>query len=242
MTKTILITRAKGDEHELTEALQELGHAVIHEPLTEIFLDHTIRGHLHQLLLAEPDAVIITSKHALQALALLSDIRDAALLCVGAATAEMAQSLGFIRVELAGGTVEQMLDYIRGGYDEEAKFLYVSGEHIRSDVPAILETFGMRCGRIIAYQAIGAEELSDTLVAQLKRGQIDAVTFFSPRNAEIFAELLTRAGSARASEVMDAICLSDEVAASADTLDWRNIIIAEKPTLASLVDSVDNAY
>lgn len=242
MTKTILITRAKGDEHELTEALQELGHAVIHEPLTEIFLDHTIRGHLHQLLLAEPDAVIITSKHALQALALLSEIRDAALLCVGAATAEMAQSLGFIRVEMAGSTVEQMLDYIRGGYDEEAKFLYVSGEHIRSDVPAILETFGMRCGRIIAYQAIGAEELSDTLVAQLKRGQIDAVTFFSPRNAEIFAELLTRAGSTRASEVMDAICLSDEVAASADTLDWRNIIIAEKPTLASLVDSVDNAY
>ena len=49
MSKTILVTRAKGDEHELAEALQELGHAVIHEPLTEIFLNHTMRAHIELL-------------------------------------------------------------------------------------------------------------------------------------------------------------------------------------------------
>lgn len=242
MSKTILVTRAKGDEHELTEALQALGHAVIHEPLTEIFLDHTIRGHLYQMLLAEPNAILITSKHAVQALALLSDIRDVMLLCVGESTAEMAQSLGFVRVEIAGGTVEHLLNYIRDAYDEESKFLYVSGEHIRSDLPVILETFGMHCERIIAYQAIGAEGLSDTLVEQMKRGQIDAVTFFSPRNAEIFCNLLEQTECARTSRKMDAFCLSDDVAASADKLDWRAIMIAEKPTLASLVESIDNAY
>jgi uroporphyrinogen-III synthase len=243
MSKTLLVTRAKGDEHELTEALQSLGHFVIHEPLTEIFLNHTIRMPLQQELQGnEPSAIIVTSKHAVQGLALLSDIRDITLLCVGTATAEYAMSLGFSRVYDTGGTVEQLVNYIGGGYDDDAHFIYISGAHIRSDLPAILLSFGMECKRVIAYEAIAAEGLSDTLVAQLQRGQIDAVTFFSPRNADIFIDLLERAESKPATQVMDAFCLSEEVANHARNAGWRNIYIATQPTLASLVDSVDNAY
>lgn len=240
--KTILVTRAKGDEVELTEALQELGHAVIHEPLTEIFLNHTIRAPLEQLLQQEPSAILITSKHAVQALALLSDIRDICILAVGTATAEYAMSLGFSRVYDTGGTLESMLDYIQGGYDDEARFVYISGEHIRSDLPEILQSFGMQCERIIAYHAIASEALSDTLIAQLQRGQVDAVTFFSPRNAEIFTTLLERADVAAATAVLDVFCLSDEVANATQHLSWRNTYIADKPTLASLVQCVDNTY
>lgn len=242
MSKTILVTRAKGDEHELTEALQQLGHFVIHEPLTEIFLNHTIRGPLEQMILEEPDAVLITSKHAAQALALLSDIRDLCILAVGAATAETAMSLGFTRVYETGGTVEHLINYIADGYDEDSRFLYISGEHIRSDLPLVLSSFGMACERIIAYQAIAAESLSDTLVAQLQRGQVDAVTFFSPRNAEIFMELLERAESSPASAVLDAFVLSEEIASTLAGTAWRNVYVADKPTLASLVDKVDTTY
>lgn len=242
MSKTILVTRAKGDEEPITEALQELGHFVIHEPLTEIFLNHTIRAPLNSLLLEEPDAVIVTSKHAAQALALLTDIRDVFILCVGEATAEVAMSLGFSRVQAAGGTIEHLLEDIAGGYDESARFLYISGEHIRSDLPLVISSFGMQCERIVAYQAIASEALSDTLVEQLKRGQIDAATFFSPRNAEIFCDLLERAGISGAAQVMDAFCLSGEVASALENIDWRNVIAADEPTLASLVSSVDNAY
>lgn len=242
MSKTIVVTRAKGDEQEITEALQALGHFVIHEPLTEIFLNHTLRAPLEQLLLAEPNAILITSKHAVQALALLSDIRDACILAVGTATTEYALSLGFSRVYDTGGTLESMLDYIQGGYDDEARFVYISGEHIRSDLPEILGSFGMHCDRIIAYHALAAESLSDTLIAQLKRGHIDAITFFSPRNAAIFLELLERAEITPASSVIDLFALSEEVANSARNTDWRQIFIAAQPTLASLVECVDNAY
>ncbi|MDX2074342.1 MAG: uroporphyrinogen-III synthase [Alphaproteobacteria bacterium] len=242
MSKTILVTRSKGDEHELTEALQQLGHFVIHEPLTEIFLNHTIRAEVEQAMREEPDAVLITSKHAAQALALLSDIRDTCILAVGTATMEHAMSLGFSRVYDTGGTLESMLEYIQGGYDDGARFLYVSGEHIRSDLPEILGSFGMSCQRIIAYHALAAESLSDTLIAQLKRGQIDAVTFFSPRNVAIFLDLLKRAGCTPASAALDLFALSEEVANAAQDATWRHIFIARKPTLASLVDSVDNIY
>ncbi len=242
MQKTIVVTRPKGDEEIITQALQDLGHFVIHEPLTEIFLNHTIRGHLQVALEDEPAAIIATSRHAVQALALLSDYRDLFVLCVGEATAELAISLGFTRVESGGGDVESLLEFITAGYDDEAKFLYISGEHIRSDLPLILESFGMRCDRIIAYQAIATEELSETLLEQLKRGQIDAITFFSPRNAKIFCTLLEDFGAGEAASVLDAVCFSKDVAEAAGDLEWKNIIISAEPTLASLIDSVDNSY
>jgi len=242
MSKTILVTRAKGDEHELTEALHALGHFIIHEPLTEIFLNHTIRAHIDLALQDEPNAILITSKHAVEALSLLTEIRDVFMLCVGTATTEYAMSLGFSRVFDAGGTVEHLINYIAGSFDEDARFLYISGEHIRSDLPVVLSSLGMQCDRIIAYQAIAAEALSDTLIEQLKRGQIDAVTFFSPRNAEIFIELLERAECTPATAVLDLFALSDEVANKAEGAEWRNVYVAAKPTLASLVDSVDNTY
>lgn len=242
MSRTILVTRAKGDEAEMTEALQQLGHHVIHEPLTEIFLNHTIRLELEQMLADEPDAILLTSKHAAQALALLSDIRDFSVLAVGTATAEAAMSLGFSRVSETGGDLESMLDYIQGGYDPDSRFLYISGEHIKSDLPLILESFGMRCSRVVAYQAIASEGLSDTLIEHLRRGQIDAVTFFSPRNAEIFTSLLARAECDEASAAIDMFALSDDVAEAAASVDWQHVYIAEKPTLASLVACVDNTY
>jgi len=242
MSKTILITRAKGDEQELTEALHQQGNFVIHEPLTEIFLNHTIRAQLDILLADEPSAILVTSKHAVQALALLSDLRDLCILAVGTATMECAMSLGFSRVYETGGTLESMLDYIQGGYDDDARFVYISGEHIRSDLPMILSSFGMHCDHIVAYQAIASEGLSDTLVAQLQRGQVEAATFFSPRNVEIFLRLLERADCKDATLGMDAFVLSEEVANAARSATWQHIYVAAQPTLASLVESVDNAY
>lgn len=243
MSKTILITRPKGDELELTEALQAQGHHVIHEPLTEIFLNHTIRTPLAAMLIErEPNAIILTSKHAVQALALLSDIRDISLLCVGATTADIALSNGFTRVENAGGTVDHLVDYIQGGYDDEAHFVYISGEHTHTDLPNILASFGMQCEHIIAYKAIAAETLSDTLLAQLERQQIDAVTFFSERNARIFLDLVARSQLGESFKTMDVFTLSANIARTCEEAPWRSVHHADKPTLASLVDCVDNTY
>ena len=240
--KTLLVTRPKGDEQQITEALQELGHFVIHEPLTEIFLNHTLRGMLASQLHNDPDAILITSRHAVQSLALLTDIRDIFLLCVGEATTEHAISLGFSRVECGGKNIESLLETITGGYDEDARFLYISGAHIHSDLPVILESYGMQCERVVTYEAIASESLSDTLIEQIKRGQIDAITLFSARNAEILCHLLDDAGISEASTVLDIFCLSDEVANAATALDWANIYIAAEPTLASMVERVDNVY
>ena len=72
-TKTIVITRPLGDEMILRDELLERGYHVICEPLTEIILRHDVRAEVEYALASEPDAVIVTSKHGVSALSLLTE-------------------------------------------------------------------------------------------------------------------------------------------------------------------------
>jgi uroporphyrinogen-III synthase len=241
MTKTVVITRAKGDELGLTETLHDLGYRTIHEALTEVFLKHTVRAELHDEIMREPDAIIITSRYGARALASLNEMRDMPVLTVGEATADAALSAGFTRVVTGGGTSEELATYIIDAYDSDARFLYISAEHVRTDLKELLAPHGTEIKRIAAYEAVPAPALSDTLTEQLKRGQIDAITFLSQRTAWIFAELLKKTDAGDATSALHAIALSEAVAKPLQALSWRALHSAAEPTLASLVDCVDNA-
>ncbi len=240
--KTIVITRPLGDEAILRDELLDLGYHVIHEPLTSIVLLHTARLEIEDALLADPDAVIVTSKHAVQALALLTQLRDMFLLCVGEATANVANQLGFDRISVTGESVDHLIDYILDCYDEESRFLYVSGEHISADINEALSVRAMNVERVVVYEAMPSENLSDTLVEQLKRGQIDAVTFFSARTAKIFISLAEKSGIMDKLEKIDAFCLSAQIAEVLSGYPWHKIYSSDKATLASMVSLIDNSY
>jgi uroporphyrinogen-III synthase len=240
--KTLLITRPKGDEKIMTDLLHQQGYRVIHEPLTDIFLRHTERLTIEQALLDDPDVVLITSRHGVQALSLLTEMRDMFLLCVGTATTDAASSLGFTRVEIAGKTVQHMIDYIFASYDPGTRFLYPSGEHVRVELDHVLAAQDMDVRRIAIYEAIAATQLSDTLVEQLRRAQIDGVTFLSQRTAAIFTSLLDKAGVQDTAKNLDAFCMSDGVAAALTPGAWRGVYAADEPVLASMVECVNNTY
>ena len=240
--KTILITRPKGDETAIMELFHDNDYRVIHEPLTSIYLDHTKRQALHHALENEPDAVIITSRHAAQALYLLSDIRDLFLICVGESTAEMAMALGFSRVSVAGGNVEKLVAGIIDSYDEGSRFVYLSGEHVRSDLGALLAQCNMQVERLVLYEAVASDMLSDVLIEHLKRRQIDAVTFLSQRTAQIFTQLLNDAGMKEALTYLHAFCLSQTIADALKNEPWQQVHVSDEATLASLVECVDNVF
>ncbi|MBY0407216.1 MAG: uroporphyrinogen-III synthase [Rickettsiales bacterium] len=239
--KTILVTRPQGDELALTDLLHEQGYRVMHEPLTTIYLEHTMRHALHEALLNEPDAVIVTSRHAVNALALLSEIRDVFLLCVGEATAQAATSLGFERVSSGGGTAQKLATEIVASYDPFSRFLYVSGKHTRLNMATFLADHDMELQHLVVYEAVASEQLSDTLVAQLKRGQVDGVSLLSPRTAQIFTRLLEKAGIADCVNRLEAFCLSEAVAESLHG-GWKAVHVTRAPTLASVVECVDNTF
>lgn len=240
--KTIVITRPPGNEVELIEHFQSRGLRVIHEPLTHITLDHTQRMLVTNSLLQDPNAVLLTSRHAVEALAALTELRDMFLICVGEATARKAESHGFYQITRAGGTVDHMIDLVRAAYDDDARFLHISGKHTTLDLPEAMQTYGMYVERIIVYEAVASEELSDTLIEQMKREQIDAMTFLSPRAAKIFNRLAEAKDALQDTCKTDAFCISQAVADELNPELWQNIYIADAPNLASLLECVDNTY
>ena len=240
--KTILITRPVGDERALTDLLNEQGYRVIHEPLTAIYLEHTQRHALENALLDAPDAIIVTSRHAVNALALLSDLRDQFLLCVGEATAQAASSLGFERISTGGGTAQKLATMITESYDPGSRFLYLCGKHIRLSMADVLSDQGMEVQSLTVYEAVASEQLSDTLVAQFKRRAIDGVSLLSPRAAIIFTRLMEKAGIANACASLEAFCLSDAVAQPLVKNNWKAIHVTHEPTLASVVECVDTIF
>lgn len=238
--KTVLITRPLDEGTELADALHEHGFGVIHEPLTQIFLNHTARQSMELALRGDPDAVIVTSRYGVQAMAALTEMRDMQMICIGETTADAAQSHGFDRVSVAGGDGERMLQYIVDAYDAGSRFLYASGQHVRTDMVGLLSQFGMQAERLVVYEAVAMEQLSDTLLEHLKREHIDAVTFLSTRATEIFQHLLKKAKLHGIASNMQAYCLSKGVAAPLAGTRWKKVHIAKQPTLASLVECVDN--
>lgn len=238
--KTVIVTRPLPDATLLIHALQEHGHHAIGEPLTEIFLHHTARQALTQALESDPDAVIVTSRNGARALAALTELRDLAVLCVGESTEAAARDCGFDRCFSCGGTVQAMLDYIVDAYDAGGRFVYLSAEHTRENLPEALRPFDMHVLQVVAYSAVASESLSETLTEQIRRNMIDGVVFMSQRSADIFMQLARKAQIEGDLAAMQAYCLSEACALPLRDAPWGEIVLAEQPTLASMVASVDN--
>lgn len=240
--KTLVITRPLSNNNMLPGILQQSGYHIVHEPLLDIVLEHNIRFNLEQLLAGEPDAIIVTSKNAINALTVLNELRDLLLICVGEASAEHALSCGFTRAYSAGKNVEELIGHVAAAYDEGSCFIYAAGAHTSRDLQAALASCGMEVETVVVYEAVAATQFSDTLCEQLRRGHIGGVTFLSRRTGDIFHRLLAKAGLQESTRQMDAFCLSDQVAMALGQATWKHLYVAREPTLASLADCVDNAW
>ncbi len=236
--KTILITRSHDDGNELREAIVSAGHRVFHEPLTQVVLNHTARLPLSQLLAEDPDAVLISSRYGARALATLTEVRDISLLCVGQATVEIAESLGFMRIAITGQTAEDMANYIVDAYDHDAKLVHVCGVHTHPALQQQLRQFGYGLAQVAAYEAVASETLSDILKEQLRRQQIDAVVLMSERTARLWLELLGKAELPELATDMKVYAISEQASAPLRAAGWSEIEIAAEPTLDSLIETI----
>ena len=96
-----------------------------------------------------------------------------------------------------------------------------------------------RARRAILYEARPAHAFSEAARTALYGGGVDAVSLFSPRTAETFADLIQSAGLAPKTAKMDALCLSVAVADKVRVLSWRSVRVAARPNQDALLDCID---
>lgn len=175
--------------------------------------------------------VLFTSANAVGLAAGMADLSGLPCLCVGPATAQAAQAHGLQAIN-AGGDAGDVLrlagEVFRPG---AGRLLHLRGVHMARDLAAELTAQGLETQSVVIYDQRPLP-FTQSVARGLAEGRFDAIGFFSPRSAEIFAGLADRdwrlGGTA-------AFCLSPAVANSVRNLPFQRVLVAESPNSEAMI-------
>lgn len=226
----VLVTRPRHDAEAFAALLHARGHTTIIEPLIDI----AFRAGA-ELDLSNVQAIALTSANGARAAAHRTTNRSIKVLAVGPATAAEAKALGFINVSQSpGDDVDGLAAHIRATESPAAgAIVHATGSVTAGNLKAALPDFTVGTEQL--YDAHAADSFSGALTAELEAGLIDAATFFSPRTAALFANLVQNAGLETHCPRLDAVCLSAAVANALAPLAFRTVRIAEKPVSEAML-------
>lgn len=235
----LLVTRPQEDAADLARALTARGHEAV---LCPLLLARFVPISL--VVAYDCKALIVTSKNALRSLShspeALEAGRERTLYVTGPGTADFAHSLGFRDIRQGPGTAAGLPLFIWETLGSPgATLTYLAGDETAFDLETALKAWDYRVRKIIAYRVEAAEQLDDSVEAEIRSGRVEGVILMSPRTAVIFSQLLKRAGLASAAAGLRAYCLSENVAAKLEGVAREAIRIAATPDLEGLLSNIE---
>ena len=120
------------------------------------------------------------------------------------------------------------------------KILHVCGEEVRDGLEAALVEAGYTYERLVVYRTEPASRLAPRTVQALQSHEIDAVLFYSPRTAQVFAQLVERDALAGELAHASAVCLSEAIASEIRHLPWRSVEIAARRDQTALLACLED--
>lgn len=232
----VLITRPESEATALAVALAGRGHATVIAPLFRLQFLRPPADFADTL--ATCQAVLLTSANGARALAEASEQRSKPVFAVGDTTAATAEGLGFTNVASAAGDSQTLAALVREKLEPaKGPVMHVSGVDVAGDLATALTGFELR--RFALYEAREADVLPESARAALQARAIDAATFFSPRAAAVFVQLVEAAGLRDSCRDVTAIAISDAAARPLDGLPFRAVRAAAKPSRQGVLDEID---
>jgi uroporphyrinogen-III synthase len=237
----ILITRPAEDASLLAKALYARGYETFIEPLLDIVPATNSEKPLKAALKRRPQAIIATSRHALTALASLTQLRDIPILAVGEATARCAQELGFTAT-ICGNNARALAQHVTLHISARTgPLLYIRGANISTDITAILAGHSFEVISVILYKSVRAQKLSPSLQKALREKRIRAALFFSARTAATYAKLVMREQLQALHSNIAAICISTAVTQPLQVLPWEALHFSARPTMNSMLEMLESS-
>jgi len=234
---TILVTRPRSESEVFALTLAMRGHDAVQAPLLDIVPDETASVDLDGV-----QALLFTSINGVRSFARVSTARNVPAYCVGDATAQAARDMGFRDVHSAGGDVVALANLVRMNLaPSEGALLHVSGSAVAGDLAGDLGGDRYDVRRVQLYRQDTARDLPDAAAEALKSGALDAITFFSPRTAATFVQLVRKADLLDTLKNVSALGLSQAAldAARVEGAHWKSERAASQPTEAALLETID---
>jgi uroporphyrinogen-III synthase len=230
----VLVTRPRQDAERTARRLVALGHEAVVAPLMEVVATGVPMPD------GPFDAVILTSAHAVPALATLPALatRPVPVFAVGERTAAAARQAGFEQVRSGPGDAAALARSVADGLRSPAILLHIAGRHRKPEPEATLRARGYALRVWEAYEARAVTALPDEALAELGAGRIDLVLHYSRRSAALLVGLADEAGLGPQLRVAMHLCLSGDAAAPLVAC-GASAVVAQEPDEAALLAMIE---
>jgi len=176
--------------------------------------------------------LIFTSRNGVQTYADACDQRANPVICVGAATAELASSVGFVHVKSADGDAQDVVRLVLATVPRSQILRHCSGKHVQGGIAEQLSEAGYQIERVIYYETSSAPRLDVDIT------EVEYVALYSPRGASAFVNLV------KGEPVAHLTTLS--ISAATDTvlepLGLANRLIADTPDQAAMIEALRSHF
>jgi uroporphyrinogen-III synthase len=239
----VVVTRADGDDEELTELLRARGAIVLRWPTVRWAppVDAApLEGALERI--GAFDWVVFTSPRAVEAVAgwLPAWPDGVRLAAVGRATADAAARHHWPaalvpETQTAAALVAALAaEGVRPG----SRVLFPASEIARDTLPAGLEALGVEVARVTAYRTLPAEVDAAACAAALEAGQVAVVSFASPSAVEGLRAALGDTLFARLAGDVVLAAIGPTTATALRAAGGRTVIEARDHSLAGLAERI----
>ena len=230
----VLLTRPYAKSLETKRQLEEIGCRVSIEPV----LDISPVKHSSDIY-RNSKGLIVTSFHASAQILQQEDKIDknTAIFAVGEATARPLHEAGFNNLYEASGDAKSLLPVVRDNYRPEYGLItYLSGWHITQDLAKVLAMEGFEAQRVVIYKANLINDISSLTKAEILRKEIDCVILMSNRSARQFRKMCHDTKIIKYLNRITALTLSEEIAKNIEDIKWKDIKVAQEPSMQSIID------
>lgn len=183
-------------------------------------------------------AVLITSSNAVPSID--PRIERLPIAAVGAATGQAIRDYGIVPKLEGDGSVRDLLSAIPDIMLPDCpELLHLRGAEVSHDLRPLLCALDIRLIDAIAYRANEARFLASDVLDAISQRMVYAALFYSARSARLWREIFPCAltGCLRS---INAVCISEDVAATLNGRDWRNISISVRPNETAMFDCLDD--
>lgn len=224
----VIITRPEADAIRTARKVADLGFVPVIAPLAQV------RLHQPTIPARTFDGIIITSRHALQAISgpYLATHRATPVYCVGQATSKMAKQAGFQAITSAA-TVEDLIGLVIGHAAPEQSWLYLAGEPRKNAIELELSD-KVRLEVCISYHIEELDYFPDDALAKLT-DQHPVWLHYSDKSAERAARLITRSPKASLFVTARHLVLSASIGQTVKNMGGSDITVAQRPDQSAML-------
>ncbi|CAM3819784.1 uroporphyrinogen-III synthase [Litorimonas haliclonae] len=178
------------------------------------------------------DLLIFTSRNGVRAFADICSERANSVICVGAATAELARSVGFVHVKSAEGDAQDVVKLVLKTVPRSQTLRHCCGKHVQGGIAEQLSEAGYKIERVIYYEAYPVGK------ADVNIERVDYVALYSPRGASAFIDLLKTKCAAH----LTTLSISAATDSVLEPLGLANRLIAETPDQTAIIKTLRSHF